>query len=387
MKNKNPADYIKALAHKWRSGQISQQEMQELNAWYEQHQDEFVELSAEYKDQPDLIKDRIEKEVFDRINREKPGFGKKNNLWSKIAVAASIILIAGAGLFYNKYNRRQEVAKVNSSNTIVPGKHGATLMLANGKKIRLSDAVNGELAKESGVTISKTANGQITYEIKQPLDAADREGQVNTLSTAKGETYGIKLPDGSVVILNAASSITYATNITALKERRVKLRGEAYFEVAKDKIHPFIVETEQQQVAVLGTHFNVMAYEDEKTIKTTLLEGAVKISAHGEYQIMKPGQQAQVNPSGIKLLDNVDLEEIIAWKNGDFKFNDNLENIMAKIARWYNVEIIYQNKFAPDLTFSGKISRSRHISCILKMLEYNGDVHFKIEGRKIIVTK
>ncbi|HWW42499.1 FecR family protein [Pedobacter sp.] len=387
MENKNPVDYINTLAHKWRSGQISQQEMQELNTWYEQHQDEFVELPGEYKDQPDLIKDRIEKQVFDRINRGKPESWKKNNLGSKIAVAASIILIAAAGLFYNKYNRRQEPATGNYSKTIVPGKQGATLMLANGKKIRLSDAGNGELAKESGVSISKTANGQITYEIKQPLDAANQEEQVNTLSTEKGETYGIKLPDGSLVILNAASSITYAANITALHERRVKLRGEAYFEVAKDKIHPFIVETEQQQVAVLGTHFNVMAYEDEETVKTTLLEGAVKISAHGKYQSLKPGQQAEVKPSGIQLLDNVDLEEITAWKNGDFKFNDNLENIMSKIARWYNVEIIYQNKFAPDLTFSGKISRSRNISCILKMLEYNGDVHFKIEGRKIIVTK
>ena len=150
---------------------------------------------------------------------------------------------------------------------------------------------------------------------------------------------------------------------------------------------PFRVISQGQMVEVLGTHFDVMAYADEKMMKTTLLEGSVKVSDHEQTIRLTPGQQAQVSQSSISVIGNVDLEEVTAWKNGYFKFNENIESIMSKVSRWYNIDVVYQVKPDPQLTFSGKISRARNLSAILKMLEFNGDIHFKTEGRRVTVTK
>jgi transmembrane sensor len=370
---------VLALLAKYKHGLCTEGENAAVETWYNSL---VVEHSAEaVNDDLDTEKEFIWKNVQECKNPVKT---IRLNYGRWVAIAATVVVIFTVGLLFFK-NTAKNVIQVASvkANVIKPGKNSATLTLSDGKKILLSEATNGKLTEEEGVTISKSADGKLIYNIQNLIGATDK---INTISTAKGETYQLRLPDGTNIWLNASSNLTYTTVLLKDGVRNVKLEGEAYFEVAKDKQHPFIVKTGKQQVEVLGTHFNINAYADDALIKTTLLQGAVKIYNNGQSQLLKPGQQAEVGNKGINLLDNVDVEEAVAWKNGDFQFNENLESIMAKIARWYDVEVVYQNKPATDLTFSGKISRSRNISGILKMLEYNGDVHFKVEGRRVTVT-
>jgi transmembrane sensor len=326
-----------------------------------------------------VLKNVLGAEVLD----EKP---RKLALWPRIAIAAAVAtIIFGAGLFYYKQSIKQKQSDQTAyKNDISPGKSGATLTLANGKKIRLDEVVNGKLAEEAGVVITKSANGQLVYEIK---DRSGAFNKINTLSTAKGETYRVRLPDGSVVWLNAASSLTYSPNLTSKGKRRVKLEGEGYFEVAKDKNHPFVVESKGQEVEVLGTHFNVNAYVDEPTVATTLLEGSVKVTAANGNQIIKPGEQAINNGATIKVTE-ANIENITDWKEGDFFLDRvNFKLAMRKIARWYNVEVVYADDVPDALEAGGWISRKNNLSAVLKSIEKSGIAHFKIEGRTLYVSK
>ncbi|MDR6783306.1 FecR family protein [Pedobacter africanus] len=318
-----------------------------------------------------------------------PPVARKLNLWPRIAIAAAIAtIIFGAGLYYyNLNNNIEQSDQVALKNDVAPGKSGATLTLANGKKIKLSDATNGELAKEAGVVISKTADGQLVYEIK---GSKSGPGKINTLSTAKGETYQVRLPDGSLVYLNAASSLTYSANLNERGKRRVKLDGEGYFEIAKDKAHPFIVSTDKQEVEVLGTHFNINSYVDEPVTATTLLEGSVKVtSLVGARQTptLKPDQQA-LNDGRAIVVKAVDTDNITDWKDGDFNLNRvDFKSAMRKIARWYDVEVIYEDAVPEDFETVGWVSRDRKLSSVLKSIESMGIIRFKVEGRKIYVLK
>lgn len=305
-------------------------------------------------------------------------------MWPRIAIAAAIaVMVFAAGLFYYNLNDKQQADRFTYENDIVPGRNGATLTLASGKKIRLTDAVNGKLAEEAGVLITKSENGQLVYEIK----GSDSEtNNINTLSTSKGETYKVLLPDGSLIYLNAASSLTYATSLNERGKRVVRLRGEGYFEISKDKSRPFVVETDKQKVEVLGTHFNINAYEDEPAIATTLLEGSVNVSAYEKSQILKPGEQALTVNNGIRVR-SVNAESFIDWKNGDFYLNNlDFRTAMRKIARWYDLEVIYDDSVQEDIQSTGYISRSSKLSSILRLIEKSGQVHFKIEGKKLYVS-
>lgn len=304
-------------------------------------------------------------------------------LWSSIVAAAAVVLIV-LGVYFFHYDNGTTI-KNNQFivHDIAPGKSGATLTLASGKKIRLSDAAIGRLAEESGISISKTPEGQIVYEPGQNTAATDGK---NTLTTAKGETYILILPDKSRVWMNAASSLTYSTTLLEDGVRKVKLEGEAYFEVAKDKEHPFVVESKGQQVEVLGTHFNVNAYGDESVIKTTLLEGRVRIFNQQMGKILVPGFEAVNTGEGITL-NKVDTELAVAWKNNNFVFaNARIETVMKMVERWYNVKIVYQGAM-PEDQFIGVVSRFDNISKVLSILESTGLVHFKIKDRTIYVSK
>lgn len=340
------------------------------------------------KDKWNNVKERLEinyhsaEQLQDEEQITKPTKKLNSTLWPRIAAAAAIIIAVGAGLFY--FNQRPTIAEQNHivKNDIPPGHQGATLTLANGKKIKLADAVNGQLAKEAGVVITKSANDQLVYEIKET--GTEPTNKINILSTAKGETYQVRLPDGTLVSLNAASSLEYPANFNSLKERRVKLTGEGYFEVAKDKAHPFVVTTSKQEVEVLGTHFNINSYRDEPVSKTTLLEGSVRVN---DNTILKPGEQANVLPDAKVEVAIVDVTKVVAWKNGRFMFeNESIESIMRKLARWYNVEVIFQDDVR-DIPFTAFISRSDNISKILNKITYTQNIHFKIEGRRITVMR
>lgn len=324
--------------------------------------------------------------VREYISQEEVPSLPKIKLWKRIAVAAAIAtIIFGGGLYYYNLNFSKEQPNETAyQNDAAPGKTGATLTLANGKKIRLSDAKNGELAKDAGIIINKSANGQLVYEIVPDKSSS---GHINTLSTTKGETYKLRLPDGTQIWLNAASNLTYTTNLIKNGKRVVQLDGEAYFEVSKDKKHPFVVESKGQFVEVLGTHFNLNAYKDEPQISTTLLEGSVKVSVNGRMQLIRPGQQA-VNYGGRLQVNEVSLDDITDWKEGDFFLNHvDFKTAMRKIARWYDVEIVYDVAVPDDLESGGWMSRRNNLSTVLKAIEGTGLARFRIEGKTVHVFK
>ncbi len=302
----------------------------------------------------------------------------------KLLATVIILLIVFQGFYIylkpvNKANNT--VAKIKDfKSTIMPGGNKAILTLQDGSKIVLNDAKDGTLAQQGNAKIVKLATGQLVY---------DKTGSVpakvlyNTMTTPRGGQYKLTLPDGTEVWLNAASSITYPTAFVG-NERNVSITGEVYFEVAKDKSKPFHVKSASQTIEVLGTHFNVMAYGDEDVVKTTLLEGSVRITENNEIQVLKPGEQAVVDKNGSLKISAADVDGALAWKNGYFKFSRvNIKYIMRQLARWYDVDVVYEGSVPHD-EFVGKIGRGENIEDILHIMELDG-VHFKIEDKKIIV--
>jgi transmembrane sensor len=307
----------------------------------------------------------------------------RNRKW--MAIAASMLLIASFSFyFYTSKLDRSGQHEIVYANDVAPGKNGATLTLANGQQILINDALAGNIATQSGVKISKTADGQLVYEI---TDNGDGKLAYNTLSTTRGQQTQVKLPDGTIVFLNAESALKYPTSFAQTKNRLVSLIGEAYFEVAKDKLHPFVVEADQQTVEVLGTTFNINSYTDETAVKTTLLEGSVKILNLNSKSasLLKPGEQSIINAEKTEIKP-VETDDVVAWKKGYFMFNnETLENIMKKVSRWYDVEVIYRDNSFKKKTFFGSVSRFDNVSELLKLLQKTEGATFEIMGRQIIV--
>ncbi|NQX37675.1 FecR protein [Pedobacter steynii] len=308
-----------------------------------------------------------------------------------LSVAAAIlVLLSVAMLFYTKKEKLTEKKlPALGLNDVLPGGNKATLTLADGRMINLDSAGTGAIASQSGITIEKTTDGQLIYNVAGGVALSDNETTRtlghNTISTPKGGQYRVNLPDGSTVWLNAASSLRYPV-LFAADERSVELTGEAYFEIAKDKNKPFLVHSKQQIVEVLGTHFNISSYPDEESTLTTLLEGSVKVvnTIHKNMLILKPGQQSQVNAE-TTMATKVDTEESIAWKNGLFVFNEeSIPSVMRKISRWYDLEVVYEGN-VNDKDLKGTVPRFKNLSEVLETLELTGLVHFKIEGRRITV--
>lgn len=299
------------------------------------------------------------------------------------------LLIAAASLtFVGGVSTLMQSSKPTTTQSyaadVNPGGNKAMLTLENGKKIQLSDSKTGVIIDAS----------KLSYNDGTPINS--EKSQTFTVSTPRGGTYEVRLPDGSSAWLNAASSITYSpATASDGSVRRVKLTGEAYFEVAKDPNHPFVVSTQKQNVTVLGTHFNINSYADERAVKTTLLEGSVRVDLISHEGIMlpdrsivlKPGMQAD-NAGAIIEVNPVEADLAISWKNGEFAFqNESLGEIMKKVARWYDVEVIYEDPEAQYKRYGGSISKFEKISKVLGMLELTGNVKFKVENNKIIVIK
>ncbi|RQO74664.1 hypothetical protein DBR43_04565 [Pedobacter sp. KBW06] len=372
---------VQRLIDKYLAGNASPEETGMLESWYTQNAHQNTEL-----DYPQDLLAKKEKGLHEILALEQLHSEPrvKHWKWPRIAAAAAIVIGLSTFLYLNIRKSGQTDQLIAAQvKDIAPGKNTATLTLANGKKILLSNAVNGELAKESGVVITKTAEGQLIYEIRDQQAGSSTE--MNTLSTANGEQYRLLLPDGTSVWLNAASSLKFPSSFSGLAQRRVELTGEGYFEVKKDQSHTFVVSSGAQEIEVLGTHFNVNAYADEHSIKTTLLEGSVKINKH---TVLKPGEQSSYLESGSLLLKQVDVEEAISWKEGYFRFDKkDLRSIMRNISRWYDVEIVYKDPRLEKLSFSGTVSRYSNVSKILEILELSKEVRFILEERRIIVTK
>jgi transmembrane sensor len=392
----NGQQRLSELYHKYLSKNITEEQRLEFltyvqNPAYAEYLQEMISESYEH---PEVInsltletRDRIFQSIVANPTTET---SKVFRLWPRIAVAAAVaVVLFGAGLFYYNFNTNQRSSNpLVYKNDVAPGTFGATLTLSNGKKIRLSDAENGEVAKETGVMITKSADGQLVYTVGS-ANSSDPSavGMTNTLSTANGETYKLRLPDGSYVWLNSASSLTYSSKLLENGKRTVKLRGEGYFEIAKDKLHPFVVSTDNQNVEVLGTHFNINSYPDEAVVSTTLIKGSVSVNSGTLKKVIKPGQQAVNYGNAIKI-NEVSAENVIDWKKGDFNLDElDFRVAMRKIARWYDVEVIYESSVPDNIKSGGWISRNRSLSAVLRHIESSGQVRFKIEGRKVYIAK
>lgn len=369
-------------------GRSSKEEAQFLYAYYKLFITEPGVIELLNTNEKEKLKLSIKVGIDEHFDRTSDTVVRKIKLWPRFTAAAAILLILSVGIYFLNTKHLPEIGSGTSYvNDIAPGDKGATLTLANGKQIYITAAANGLLAKDQGLEITKSADGQITYQVIPDKDHS--ELSYHTLSTAKGETFQVRLPDKTVVYLNAASTLRYPTTFKN-RERKVELLGEAYFEVAKNADMPFRVVSKAQTIEVLGTHFNINAYPDEEQATTTLLEGSVKIRSAGKEALLKPGQQSVTSSqntagsvSGISIT-TADTEEAVAWKNGWFQFkNADIKTVMNQIGRWYNVDVIYQGKI-PEDHYIGKVSRNVKVSQVLKILETSG-INFKIEGKTIIV--
>jgi hypothetical protein len=414
MKPLSSSERHQELAEKWLNHTISKEESEEFLQWYNSGQENDIYIPRDYADNDQELKKRIFAQINHNISEP---ISSSNSFKTWIAAAAAIIIaVISFSLFFssesemiNKYVSEQvflepvtdstfiskpPLSIVKKEETVVvndieAGEDKAILTLGDGSIIILDDAKNGILANQGGNSVLKAAEGEVIYsfinEIKDPT-LEDQQSPViyNTIETPKGGKFQIRLPDGSKVWLNAASSLRFPTVFNGSK-RQVELTGEAYFEVSPDKSKIFEVNTRNQVVQVLGTHFNINAYMDEPTVNTTLLEGSVRVSdlRTNISQLLKPGEQSQLSEQ-IDVINLKDTNEAVAWKAGYFQFDEaDIKTVMRQIERWYDVSVVYEGDL-PNYRFRGEIERNLSLLQVLKVLEKT-KVHFRLDGREVTV--
>jgi transmembrane sensor len=370
------------LIEKYLKGQASPEEEQLLLNFFDSFQNE------DPRDEKQLgVKQELEDKMLARLitaTTEKTT-APVRRLWPRVVAAASILLALSFGGYFllHKTKPVQQTAQ-NRKPDILPGTNQATLTLANGQKIILSKGLNGRIATQGNMVIQVNNGNAISY--IAATNVSNGPVAYNTISTVRGQEspYPLVLADGTKVWLNAASSITYPVAFNG-KDRSVKITGEAYFEVSHNAAQPFRVMVKGQTIEDIGTAFNVNAYDDEPEMRTTLISGSIKIG----NKILRPGQAAVIKAGSDQIeIREADTEQAMAWKNGYFLFdNENLESIMRKVSRWYNVDIEYPQGQRITETFGGSITRYSNVSKVLNMLEITGDYQFRVDGRKIIISK
>ena len=381
----------KELLTRYVAGGCTPAEEQVIEEWYASFEEESPYFEDESSEAAIDLKAQTKETIRTIIG--KSAIRRRMINYGSVAAAFLILIMSGiCGVFLSRENAQRNVVEKHpiqtDSTSITPGANKAILTLADGSIIDLDKAANGALATDGESKISKQADGRLEYQHANSPLTTDHSPAYNILSTPRGGQYMIVLPDGSSVWLNAASSIRFPTAFTG-DERKVEITGEAYFEVKTLRLRsgqkmPFIVQKGDMRVEVLGTHFNINAYDDEAASRVTLLEGSVKVGRE-ESVILKPGEQTSVSQSSQPSQPiPVQTEEVMAWKNGLFQFNNvTIETIMKQVARWYDVKVVYERAGSQDL-FRGKIYRNEDISQLLRILELSG-ARFKIEGKTIIV--
>lgn len=342
-------------------------------------------------DEETSLTDKDWDRVWDAIHQEvnltsRPRPVRTLKIWGR--VAAVLFLLMGAGAAYWKLAGREKkgtpLAALGVKKDIAPGGNKAVLTLANGSTIVLDNAHDGVLAQQGGTNVEKLDAGSLAYNTGRK---DNEEVMYNTIATPNGGQYQVILPDGSKVWLNAASSLRFPTRFEG-KERSVELTGEAYFEVAKHNSMPFRVKVpgNGMDVQVLGTEFDVMAYTNEQTSNTTLVNGKVNVVSKGAVRALEPGKQTILdNQTRAMRVSDANVEQVVAWKNGLFRFRETgIRELMRQVERWYNVQVVYESE-GKDQDFTGVVSRNQPVSALLQMLELTGTVHFRIEDKKIIV--
>jgi len=371
---------LQKLARNYLKGKLTASEQQEFDEWFlsEDAEETILEIGLTPLEHKRLMLARIHLDAG--IVRQE---AKKRWLWPRIA-AASVIIILSYGTFLLFPGKPVKKRMAHTIQDIAPGGNKAILTLANGEKVQLNGTKNGLVAKQGGVTIAKREDGQLSYSDDQAVAAS---GELfNTVETPRGGKYQLTLADGTIAILDAASSIHYPVAFKG-DQRSVQITGQVYFEVVHDARRPFKVSVKDQVIEDLGTKFNINAYDDEPVTKTTLVEGSIGLKTSSQYIILKPGQQA-INSTGNPITNvvAVDIEDAMAWKNDNFLFNNEpLESIMRKISRWYDVDIQYQKGFNLKESYLGGLTRYSNVSQVLKLLEITGEVRFEIDGKTIRV--
>jgi ferric-dicitrate binding protein FerR (iron transport regulator) len=394
----------KYLFQRYYTQTATDEEITEFMAWITREENEeklkaFIDDAwAEFNSMENIAAPEESERMLHHILRKhelpETKSNKRNFKW--FGIAAAILVIVVSGIYFLNIRKEKTKLAVNSlqAENIAPGGNKATLTLANGFTIALNNVQNGALARQGNTQIIKLNNGQLVYRALQKKKQSKVANEVlyNSVATPRSGQYRITLPDGSQVWLNASSSLKFPAAFNG-KKRKVEVKGEAYFEVKKDASRPFIVQifspegNELGTVKVLGTHFNVNAYLDGSSVKTTLVEGVIKIVKGAAQELLKPGEQAIMEEANDHIeVAKVNTDGIVAWKNGFFQFNgDGIAVIMHEIARWYDVEVSYKNHHIPQGHYTGIISRNTNLSEVLKILE-TGGFHFKVTGRKIIVN-
>jgi ferric-dicitrate binding protein FerR (iron transport regulator) len=387
--------HIAGLIYRQRSGELDEAEQETLNNWLaagEQNRRLFRELSSQ-----DL--EAITRSEADSTNLQasiervylatgiKPGpahiYISKWRTW-RWAAAILVLAIAGAAGLQLAKEKNKPLVAVHTTD-VAPGSRKATLKLGNGSTIILDDAQNGVIANQGKTVIKKSGNGQLVYDASASVAT---EITYNTITTPNGGEYEVILPDGSHVWLNAASAIRFPAAFTG-HTREVEINGEAYLEIVKNAKAPFIVVSGKHSVEVLGTKFNIQSYPKEENITTTLIQGSIRIAAGKYTKVLQPGQQSLVRSeanSNIRLATEVNMEEVLAWRNGQFIFdNTGMKTVVSQLERWYDVKIDYTGM--EDYRFNGEISRNVSLSKVLKMMELTSNIHYKINDRNIYMTK
>lgn len=391
---------ISQLLFKYLQGNLTPEESETLNNWRlesAEHQLFFEKLSKEAVRAKALAssdEDRtaLEQSIFNKIVERVPELQRtavpmRTRWWKYVAAAAAIILVINVALLMKQDTQQERVAlhkKMDKQDVPAPQDTYASITLADGEKVSLNSTESGTLASQGKIQVVKSEDGLIVY--KTSRGKAGGEMQFNTLTNPKGsKVIGLVLEDGTKVWLNAESSLTYPVAFVG-QERKVAITGEAYFEVTKNKAMPFKISRGEMQIEVLGTSFNVNAYANEPEMKVTLLEGAVKVSSGDATGVLRPGQQAKIKDRDINVYANVNLDQVMAWKNGYFSFEKaHVTLVMREIARWYNVEVAYEGQI-PDENFGGELRRNSSLASVLKVLEKSG-VKFRIEGNKVTVFR
>lgn len=371
------------LAEKWLNGTLSKEEEIEFSEWYNKKEDTILNIPEKFAGSEEELRKRILSKIRKRQKKKERIFYMDGRTWVRWAAASAIVLIGTISFFYflSTPDKVTIAETLPPKDTVIPGGNKAILVLGDGTRLVLDSANSGTIAEDDHVKVIKLNDGQLAY---SPVNEKNTAVTYNTLSTPRGGQYSITLADGTKAWLNSASSLRFPSLFKEV-DRIVELTGEGYFEVSANHEKPFKVKVNDIEVKVLGTHFNIMAYKDELSVNTSLLEGSVEIRKQNKSTILKPGQQAQVNQDGkIGIIKNADMEQAIAWKNGVFNFNgSDIETTMRQIARWYDIEIVYKEKITEH--FNGTIVRNTSIGRVLQMLEFTGVVRFKREGRKVFV--
>ena len=366
------------LIKKYVDGTATIDEETELLKWYQSVSDEEVIWASNDINE----EEHVRLAMLNHINQHKLRSAPRYRWW---IAAASVAIICAIGATF-MLAPKHDVIAIHKKEQITPATTKATLTLADGTTLSLDSSKSGLLAKQGTISVNNSTGGQLTYEVPTAIDHHLAALTFNTIKTPRGGQYGLIMADGTKVWLNAASSLKFPTQFVG-KERRVELTGEAYFEVAHHATRPFLVVANNSTIKVLGTHFNVSAYQDEAYTSTTLLQGSVRVNSGSNTALLKPGQVAVTTNSGSAIeVGKASADEALAWRSGYFIFNnESLKSICKKISRWYDVDFVFRGS-TKDIYLVGNYSRNKNLLDLLQTIELGAQVKFELQERRVIVT-